>query len=435
MNEMKEAKQNKKKDKRLDLIAKILCLFFAFLLWFYVMIVDSPGDEMVFRDVTVQIPEDDRSLLSKGLSVYIDSEEMIDITLSGKRRVLSRIQPEDLEVKADLSGITTSGTDISVPLSIKVPDGCELVRAEKYSIRLSVDYVKKALVPIKADLVGKNPDYIYSDTPVFSRILDGKSVECTSLLLEGPASMIDRVAEAVVRIDAAGHDRDFTETYSIELLDRDGNSAFHEFLKTEFDTVNASVTVRMEKQVPLTVKFVQGYFEGTHTQVAVNPSSVTVLCSPSDAERSDLVQPLEIDEKLILTEENIRSRYFETVCYPQSPYASAVDPAAVTVSVTIDGTVNNRKMKVVELNSTNGMDVSCSILDETIENVVICGKAEVLSSLKTSDIVAIVDLSEYSEENIGKRYRKKVSFIVDSEYADEIFIVGDYSVEIIITKK
>ncbi len=435
MSEMNEAKKDKKRDKRLDLIAKILCFLFAFLLWFYVMIVDSPGDEMVIRDVTIQIPEDDRELLSKGLSVYIDSEEKIDITLSGKRRVLSRIKPEDIEVKADLSGITTSGSDISVPVAIKVPDGCELVRAEKYSIRLSVDSVKKAIIPLKAELFGKNPDYIYSEAPVFSRIIDGNSVEYTSLLVEGPASMVDRVAEAVVRIDAEGHNRDFTETYSIELLDEDGNSAVHEFLQTEFDTINASVTVRMEKQVPLSVTFVQGYFEDTNTKVEITPSEVTVLCSPADADRADLVSPLEIDEKAVLTEENIRARYFEAVCYPQSPYASAVSPAAVTVSVTLDGEINNRRMNITELNSTNGMDVSCFIVDETIENVVVCGEADVLSSLKTSDIVAMVDLSEYSEENIGRRYRKKVSFIVDSEYADRIFIVGDYSVGIIITEK
>jgi len=37
--------------------------------------------------------------------------------------------------------------------------------------------------------------------------------------------------------------------------------------------------------------------------------------------------------------------------------------------------------------------------------------------------------------NIGKRYRKKVVFEVDSEYKDEIFFVGEYMVEIEITEK
>lgn len=439
MSEINEAKNNEKKDhkrdKRLDLIAKILCFLFAFLLWFYVMIVDSPGDELVIRDVTIQVPEDDMGLMSKGLSVYLENEETVDITLSGKRRVLSRITAENIEVKADLSGITTAGKDISVPLSFKVPEGCELVKAERYSIRLSVDSVKKAVVPLLAEFVGKNPDYIYGEEPVFSRMIDGNSVEYKAIVIEGPASMVNNVAAGIVEIDTSGFDRDFTETYGVHLVDKDGNSAEHEFLQAEFDSVNATVTVRMEKTVPLTVTFVQDYFAGTNTTVAFSPEGLTVLCAPADAERADLVPPLVIDEKLILTEESIRNHYVETVCYPICPYGTVVAPSSVTLKIWIDEQINNRKMTITELNSTNGLDVSCEILEDSISNVVVCGKAEALSALKPSDIVAIVDLSEYTAENIGKRYRKKVTFVVDSEYADQVFIVGDYSVEINILDK
>lgn len=432
---IKDSKKGGKKDKRLDLAAKILCVFFAFLLWFYVMIVDSPGDERVIRDVAIQVTEDDRGLLSKGLSVYVDSVETVDVTLSGKRRVLSGISAEDIEVKADLSGITTAGTDISVPLIINAPDGCELVSAERYSIRLSVDSVKKALIPLKAELSGKNPDYIYSETPVFTRIIDGNSVEYTAVVLEGPASMVKNVAAAVVKIDVAGSEMDFTETYAIELVDKDGNPASHAFLKTEFDSINASVTVRMEKTVPLSVNFVQGYFADTDSKVEIVPSEVTVLCAPADAERNDLVPPLEIDEKMVLTEESIRNHSFEVVCYPASPYGTVASSNGVTVTVKIDESIHNRKMNITELHSTNGMDISCVIFDDSIENVVVCGKAEALSNLTPNDIMAVVDLSDYSEDNIGKRYRKKVMFVVDSEYGEQVFIVGDYAVEIFITEK
>ena len=133
--------------------------------------------------------------------------------------------------------------------------------------------------------------------------------------------------------------------------------------------------------------------------------------------------------------DNIRDRYFETVCYPVSAYGTVVTPSSVNVSVQIDGEVNNRKMNIMEIHSTNGFDVGCEILDDVIENVVFCGRAAVLSELKYSDIMAIVDLSGFNTDSIGKRYTKKVTFVIDSEVGDEVFIVGDYTVQIIITEK
>lgn len=430
----KDEKKRKKKEKRMDLAAKILCAFFAVLLWFYVMIVESPADEMVIRDVEIQIPADDRDLLSKGLSVYAGSGETMDVTLSGKRKILSRITAEDIVITADLSSLTSAGTDISVPLRIKVPDGCELVSAEKYSISLSVDSMKKALIPLRAEYIGMNPDYIYAENPVFSRVDEGREVKYNAVIVEGPASVVKNVDSAVVMIDVSGKNMDFREEHSIQLVDADGLSVSHEFLKTEFQSINANVTIRMEVTVPLTVDFVRGYFDSTNTGVLLNPSEVTVLCSPTDAERSDLLQPLEIDEDLILTEEGMSSRYFETVCYPVSPYGT-VSPSDVNVEITLDESIYNRRMTINQLNSTNGLKVSCNILNSSIENVMVCGRAEVLGTLNPSDITAIVDLSDYKTANIGKRYRKKVVFEVDSEYKDEIFFVGEYMVEIEITEK
>ncbi len=435
MSEINETKKDRKKDKRFDLIAKILCFFFAFLLWFYVMIVESPGDERVIRDVQIQIDMNDQGLLSKGLSVYAENTETLDVTLSGKRRVLSRITAEDIEAKADLRGVSFAGTDISVPVVITPPDGCELVSATKYSVRISVDSVKKALIPLRVELLEKNPDYLYDEAPVFSRVIDGETVEYTSVTVEGPSSMVSLIDSAVVKVDVSDKSREFTEVFAVELTDKNGNVVEHSFLKKEFDTVNVTMAVNIEKTVPLSVLFKQDYFADSDTRVTIEPAEVTVICAPADAERMDLVPPLEIDEKKLLNEESIQSHYFETICYPVSAYGSVISPSFVKVAVQIDEDFNNRRMNITEINSTNGMEIDCNILDDSIENVIVCGRTDLLSTVKPNDIVAVVDLSDYSAENIGKRYTKKVTFVIDSEAGDEVFIVGDYTVEIEITEK
>ncbi|MBE6598797.1 MAG: hypothetical protein E7638_05095 [Ruminococcaceae bacterium] len=434
-SEAGETKKKSAKGKYADLAAKILCVFFSFLLWFYVMIVESPADETVIRDVAVMVAEDDAGMLAKGLSVYADSEVYVDITLSGKRRVLSKITAEDIKVSADLSGIASADRDITVPLIIEVPDGCQFVSSTRYNIQVNTDSIKKSLIPLTAELENMNPSYIYGETPIFSLIRDGENTETVAVGVEGPSGMVNEVAAAVVKIDVSGKERGFTDTYAIELVDERGNAVDEKFLKKDFETVNVTMSVEVEVEFPLSLVFKHGYLSDTASSFKVSPETVTILCAPSDAHRADLISPIEIDERKVLTEDAIRSHSLKATVQLVSPYSQKISPTEVTVSGSIDREINNRKMLVLELQSTGGIDIDCDILDGFLEDVVVCGRTEALSGLKTSDIVAVVDLSEYTEEHIGKRYQKKVTFEIDSEYGDQVFVVGDYTVEIQIKEK
>ncbi len=436
MSEVSKGKKARGNGRVGDLIAKILCVLLAFLLWFYVMIVESPADEQVIRDVPVTVAEDDPHMLAKGLSVFVEHAETVDITISGKRRVLSRITAEDITVRADLSGIASADRDLTVPLSISVPEGCQLVSSTKYSTQVNTDTIKKTLIPLVTELENPNPDYIYGKEPVFSVIRNGESAEVTVVSVEGPASMVSEIAYAVVRMNVSGKERSFTDTYTVELEDERGVTVESKFLKQEFASVNVTMSVETEKVVPLTYTFKQNYFADTEgTTVFMSPEEVTVLCAPADAHRTDLVSPIELDERKILTEDSIFTHILTTTVRLVSPYTEKIEPSEVTVTIHIDDTIKKRYMSVAEILSTGGIDIDCRILDEVSENVVICGTAEALIQLTSADIVAVVDLSEYGLEHIGNRYRKKVTIEIDSDVAEEVFVVGDYTVEFEITEK
>ncbi len=425
---MSEKGKNSKKGKKgrySDLIAKILCVLCAFLLWFYVMLVDSPADEQVIRDVRIVVAEDDPHMLAKGLSVYVDKEETVDITISGKRRALSRVTAEDIVVHADLSGITSAERDLTVPLIIVVPDGCQLVSSTKYNTQVNTDTIKKTLVPLMTELKNPTPDYIYGDDPVFSVIRDGESTKVTAVGVDGPASMVDEIAYARVKMDVSGKERSFTDTYTVELVDDHGAVVDEKFLKKDFNSVNVTMTVAVEKTVSLRYAFKHGYLADTDTVVTLSPSEVTVLCAPADAHRTDLITTIVLDERKILTEASILNHSLEVETELVSAYTDSILPSSTTVQLQIDDTIKIRKMFVLALQSTGGIDIDCRILDEFLEDVVVCGSAEALGELSNDDLIAIVDLGEYSEEQVGNRYRKKVTIVIDSEVADEVFVVGD----------
>lgn len=421
-----------------DAVVKVVCLCAAFLLWIYVMMVDSPRDEQIIANVPVRLINTDLLERDAKLSVYSGFDNVVDVTVSGKRSVISRLTAEDITATADVSGIQRAA-QTSVAVNVTLPADCDLVGLSQNAVSVRVDNYVERDVAIYANLLNKNAAYIYDEMPVF-RSNSGSSKNQTtdsyvvdSIMVSGPQSIVETVAQAVVDIDLTNQDSRFTSVLPLYLVDAEQRRIDNEYLDKTLNFVEVTMPIYVTRTLSIPFVMRQGYLNGTHSTVTLSPDTVVVTCDPADADRADLLDTILLDERRSFTSDNINSHLYEADFTLTSPYEVRFSAPQVHLTINIDENIRMREMDIVEIQKRNGVSVDCAVLADSVDNVVICGEKMALAGIRASDLIAVVDLGGYTEANIGERYNKTVSIEIDSESADQVFILGEYTVEIEIT--
>ncbi|MFA6948192.1 MAG: CdaR family protein, partial [Eubacteriales bacterium] len=134
------------KSKHSNLWLRLLSVLLAFILWVYVMGVESPTFTTTLA-VPISILPDDAPL-----SVISGYSSTVDVTLQGKRAEISKISAGDLEAYIDISGFTVSGR-YNVPVSISVPGSLKITEQSFSSVAVYLDNTSTKNVPISVKLV------------------------------------------------------------------------------------------------------------------------------------------------------------------------------------------------------------------------------------------------------------------------------------------
>ena len=116
MKGKKAAAQNAHKMKKWHIGTMLLCVFCAFIFWLYVMEVDSPNYESEFLDVPVNLVGVSTLENEHNLSVFGGFDAVVDLKVKGSRSIIGRYTIADINVTADVSGITpVSYTHLTLP--------------------------------------------------------------------------------------------------------------------------------------------------------------------------------------------------------------------------------------------------------------------------------------------------------------------------------
>jgi len=140
-----------------DLLAKLLSLFFAIFLWYFVA-----GEDRV--DMNVMIPVEIINL-PRNLIISNQFKNQLEVTLSGPRSVIRGIDKTHVSRSIDLSDAKPGTLKIHNGLdSIPFPRGLTTLRIQPNNITLSLDQLGKSEIPIKASTIGKLPDNLVLDS-------------------------------------------------------------------------------------------------------------------------------------------------------------------------------------------------------------------------------------------------------------------------------
>lgn len=396
-----------------DWFAKIFCLLIAFVIWFYVMLVDSTDFEETFYSVDVVLTNTAVLEGTGGLSVYSGYGTTVDVTVIGKKSTINKLTGEDLHVTADVSAITEAGMH-SVPVQVELPSGLSLGSLSQGFIQVYADEKSTKVVDVRAKIT--------SFTMEHQLQMGEPSPAYDTVVVTGPKNALNDIAYAQVSLALGNVSSSMTASGTLVLIDENGVEISNPYLRLARTEVKVDIPVYTTKTLPLTVEYKYGYFNDTNVRVTLNPAVLSLRGDPATLEKMNEIIVAMLDEK------QISGDITQMVPLSLPAGVTAADGTEnVVVTVNHVGT-HTRQFTITDIDVTGAVGMDCEIMTASL-NVMVRGTLQQLAQLKTSDFTAIVDLSGYTAGSVGV-ITEKASILIDSVYADNVYEIGDYSVKV-----
>jgi len=186
-----------------NLSLRILSLFLAFTVWFFVSAPRrEPVSERAFAAPVsiVRMPRD--------LVITTPVPDTVSVRLRGRISDLRSLSSQNLEVTLDVSWVTPGDAVITLsPQAMSVPPQIDVVSIEPMKLRFHVEALRQTVVPIRPFLIGQPPPGYLAGDP---------TLVPDHALVSGPASQIRNVTEvATERIIMSGRSETFVQNVGV----------------------------------------------------------------------------------------------------------------------------------------------------------------------------------------------------------------------------
>lgn len=397
----------------------VLAALITLALWGYMEFYDSPKAELVLKDIPVEFTNEDTILAENGLMLLSGYDTTVDLTLEGKRKVLMQIEPSEVRIVADTSGISAAGVQTLnytyiLPNGIS-PSDVSVKSRSIYNITVTVGTLYSKTVPIEVDVKGQAADgYFTGDI----------TIDPQTLTLRAEREDMLNVHHAKVTVNLAGATSTLIETLEYTLYDANDVPVHNDNIRASTKLIQVTVPVRTTKTVPLDVELV-----GTELMKSVNvditPKVVTLV---GEGSTLDTISKVTLDR--IYVEDlvpGLNGPFTYTIKLPAG-VTTTDGTSEATVTVAIDGTTEG----VVTLDSINCEGVADGLKAEVHDSLVVTlwGDEDEIQKVTAADIRARVDLSGITEEG---DYLLPV--VVTATTESGVTVRGSYEVTVHVTKR
>lgn len=240
--------------KNSDTKLKILSVLLAIFMWNFVINSTNPTVNKTFRNIPVVIKNQDG--LEKSGYVIIDNNQTYttNIKLKGTREKLVGLKPTNIYASIDIANLS-EGVQ-SLKIKVDTPSGISVEELEPEDIALNIQKVIEKTLPV-------NP--VINDKIKDGRIADVNEITPANITVKGPASLINKVDRAEVRIDDMSLLDGKIHNVPIKVLDRSGKVI--EDINISHDDINISFIVYETKKVPIKVA-TTGFIDSNYMEIS-----------------------------------------------------------------------------------------------------------------------------------------------------------------------
>ena len=392
----------------------VFSIIISIVLWVYVEYNENNDVTVTIDDIRVVLLNEDL-LHDRNLVVSRLSDETVTLKYEGKRSSTGKLNSSNMQVTVDLASVTASGS-WTLPYNIVFPADVNnravtLVSSSVSRITITFDKMYTKSVPVDVVYTGGTADEYIAEPPEFSP---------ESITVFGPEPIVSRIEKAWVDIKRENLSKTIVEELPFVLLDKDGNEISTEGLTLSNDTTRVTIPVKMVKEIPLKVDFIEG--AGANQQnirYTISPATVT-LSGEADAFKDfNSIHLGSVD----LTNFPVTTVQPFTIIVPNNlTNISQVTEAVVTVDII---GLESRQFSVTNIQPINvPTGMRATVITQSIR-IMIRGPLRDINELTPGNIRVVVDMNSYSTGTSTIKAR----VLVDGDYENS-GAVGQYDVTV-----
>lgn len=257
----------------------------AFGMWLFVITVEQPESEKTYYDIPVVLQNED-ILAERGLMI-VSERPTVTLHLSSTRTNLNQLNESNINVIANVNSIVTAGTH-ELPYSVSYPGNVPAGSVARQSSRpdmvtLKVENKITKQVPVVPVYSGSVAEGLVADKG--NVVLDNAFIE-----VSGPESVLEQITKAMIFVDLEGKTQTIVEECTYTLCNDAEEPVDSQWVTTNVEVVNLTLTIRQVKEVKLTVNVVAGggATEATST-IRIEPETIRISGSEALLEGLDEV--------------------------------------------------------------------------------------------------------------------------------------------------
>ena len=404
----------------------ILSLFAASLLWMYVTTTEGVEVQKTLTGVKIEFLGADAMRASSDLIVTEQDRTTVNLTLSGTRRVLSKLTNSNVTATVNLNNVTADGRysvsyDLAFPAGINANE-VTVVHTSSDVVNFYVDKLARKTVEVKGAFTGNTAEgYLADESMVFDPLV---------VAISGPKTVISKVDHAFVAITREEVDRTLSYSTTYSLVDANNNPVEDSSIQRETEEVTVTLNVLSTKEVPLDVTIIDGggATRDANTRIEITPSSIMLA---GDAAAIDSTTKLILGTINLATFATDFSATYTIIPPNGTENMTGVTEATVTVSITGVATksFSVNPDNIICINVPDGYDAEN--ITQAL-NVTVRAPQEILDRISEVNLRAVADLSNLGTNASGV-FTPTVEIKIDG--FPEAGCVGEYKIYITLKEK
>lgn len=403
---------------------KLLAFLFAFLLWLIVVNIDNPVMSKTFSGIPVIVEHSEILTEQKKTYQIVDDTQNVNVTVSAKRRTLSKIKAEDIIVTADIKEMYL---DTQIPLEVTIvgyEGDYENVYTNPRNLQIQIEENVSRTANITPMATGEVRDGF---------VLGNLQTDPETVTINGPESLVDRISKVVAEVDVSGLGEDTVLASQLVFYDEDNNVIDQSRLANNLGNfgVNVAVTLYKTRKVPVHVDTSQvAVKEGfSISSVKLVPEEIEIAGPDDILNEVDSIEipAEEFEGEMVDSRTDFTINLTEYLPEGIQLADSMANSMIVTVAIERNGT-RNFELPIGSITVKNLDDDLRMSYGKTEDlEVHVKGSKESLDGLNI-ERMAVIDLKEYQKAGT-------YTVPVRIELPGDCSLEGEVTVEIILEKK
>lgn len=392
---------------------KVVAVVVAALIWLTVINITDPEKTIVIYNVPVQVTHED-AISDMDMVYEVVSNKNINITVSGKRSVVSKLSAADFKATASLKELSKVN---SIPIEISVKQGslARRVTIEKQSdqtLLVETEEIEKETFDIEVEYVGSAASGFVPSRYTLSK---------NKVTITAPTSILRKIDRVVAQCQLEGNREDFTNKCDLTLYDSKGNVIKSKQIRMSSKQVDVTVELDKEKEIPIEIGDVGTPARGYEVKRAILSQDKVKLVG--DKEVLDGIEKISLTEDIDIS--NAKKTYTKTIDLKKYvPEGVTINgDSSVKIQIEISPLATKTvTIKAADIKVLNKGENKVKVLNDV--QITLQGEADIISEISAKEIKASV--------NVDKLSKGKHSVLVEFDVNKDVTITEEVNVQVTI---